>query len=189
MTTTTRPIDTTTVIAIGCLMASWFWLTTLVTDLGRVELRFHFYDLWTLIDRPGLLLTGIGEVHSPAALVFGVLCVAAALSPLAPLRGDTTAARLAGVIPLLFMCVFGGWLYWKTSGDYFATRASADSLGGQLVHLANRVTNDLLGRIAERVSFGAGAWLGLVASAFLAWRAMRKALAPRDFRAASSLSD
>lgn len=172
-----RPIDAATVIAVACVIASWFWLSALVTDLGRVELRFHFYDLWTLIDEPGLLLTGIGKGHSLAAFVFGALCIAAALSPLAVIHRDTLVTRLAGTIPLLFMLVFGGWLYMKTSGDYFSTRADADSLGGQLVQLANSVTSDLVRRIAQRVHFGLGAWLGLAASAFLAVRSVRRAFA------------
>lgn len=172
-----RPIDAVTVIALACIAASWFWLTALVTDLGRVELRFHFYDLWTLIDEPGLLLTGIGKGHSVAGFAFGALCIAAVLSPLAVMRRDTTITRLAGTIPLLFMLVFGGWLHMKTSGDYFSTRADADSLGGQLVQLANSVAHDLVDRVAERVRFGAGAWLGLVASGVLAAWSARRAFA------------
>jgi hypothetical protein len=179
MTTTRRPVDIVTLIALGGLIASWFWLTMLSTDLGSVELRFRFYDLWALINRPGLLLTGIGERNSLGTVAFGVLCVAAAISPLLPLVRDTTATRLAGSIPLLWMLGFGGWLYWETLGHYFTHRASADSLVGQLTHWANSLTNDLLERLAGRVSFGAGAWLGFVASAFLAQRSVRSALARR----------
>ncbi len=165
-----EPLDAASLIAVACIVASWFWLKTLVTDAGRFQLGFHFYDIWTLIGNPALLLTGIGDTHTAGAIVFGLVCVIAALAPLSVLLRDTTLTRLAAFAPLLIMVVFGGLLYLKTSTDMFSTNADADSIGGQLVGLANSITNTLLGKIADRVDLGLGAWLGLLAGVFLAVR-------------------
>ena len=61
----------------------------------------------------------------------------------------------------------------------FTTTAAADSLGGQLVGLANSITNTLLGKIADRVNLGFGAWLGLAASVFLAIRRLMRGVVVR----------
>jgi hypothetical protein len=167
-------LDLATLVAVVCLIASWFWLNTLVTDVGRFQLNFHFYDLWTLIRDPGLLLTGISDTRTAGAIAFGAFCVIAALAPLLVLMRDTTATRLAAVVPLLVMVVFGGWLYLKTSTNVFSIDAAGDSVGGQIVGMANSITNTLVGKIADRVDLGLGAWVGLLAASFLAvWRMMR----------------
>ena len=99
-------LDVASLVAVACVIASWFWLNTLVTDAGRFQLGFHFYDMWALIGNPALLLTGIGDAHTTGGLIFGGVCVIAALAPLIVLLRDTTLARLAALAPLLLMwCV------------------------------------------------------------------------------------
>jgi hypothetical protein len=164
------PLFVAAVVAIG---VSWFFLDFLVTDLGRVDIVFRFYDVWTLIDDPGLLLTGIGDGHGLRTATFGVLCVAAALAPLTSFIRDTRVTRLAALVPLIFMIGFGGVLYLKTSSDYFSTQAQSGSIGAQLVDLANSLTRRALGRIRERVEPAVGAYVSLLASGLLALLAIR----------------
>jgi len=176
-----KPIDAPALVAIACLVVSWFQFDTLVTDLGRVEISFRFYHFGVLNSHPGLLFTGIGDGHGFATVGFALVCVAAALAPLAPLLRNSRGAWLAGVVPLLLIALFGGLLYLKISTDYFSTQAQEGSLGTQIVDLANSVTNRLLGQAAKRVHIAIGGYLGLVASAYLAVRSLRAAARfPRD---------
>lgn len=168
-------VDLVSLAAVAGVVVSWFWLSTFVTDLGRIQLRFHFYDLWTIIGNPALLLTGIGRGHTVATVLFGLLSLAVALAPLTALLRDTTATRLASMLPLLFMLVCGGWLYATVSPDYFAG-ADTETIGGQLIDLANGLTAKLVGSIAGRVKIGLGAYAGLIASGYLAFRTVRRGM-------------
>lgn len=169
-------VDLTRPIGVACILIGWFWLNTLITDLGRLQFNFHFPDLWTLIGNPAALLTGRSDGQTFATSVFSLLCIAAALAPLTALIRDTTATRLASLLPLIFMLLFGGLLYVKVSPDYFTTRARPDSIGGQFVALANSVTGSLVGKISERVTLGFGAYLSAGASLYLAFKAARRGL-------------
>ena len=170
------PIDATTAIAIACIVAGWFWLNMFVTQVGRLELDFHFYDMWALISRPALLITGIRNDHSAKSIAFGLLCGAVAMAPLAPYFWKTKHSWLGSFAPLALMLVCGAILYAQTSSGYFQASPGTGAIGRDFVDLANEVANRVSGTIAKRVAVGGGAYVSLAASIFLAvkgWRRFR----------------
>jgi len=169
-TDTRRRLDPVTLVAIACVLAGWFWMNICVTKVGRLELGFHFYDMWELISRPALLLTGLRDDHSAKQIVFGILCLAVALAPLSIYMHPSGRAWLASFAPLALMVLCGALLYYKTSPDYFAANPDAGDLGRELIKFANQVAGKVVGGIAKHVSLGLGAYVSLLASLVIASR-------------------
>ena len=167
-------IDATTVIAIACVIAGWFWLMSIVVQVGRLELGFHFYETWTVLSGPMLLVTRIGSGQSAKSIAFGVLCMAAALAPLAPYFWRARNSWLGSFAPLVLMGVCGAILYAKTVSGHFEVGAGAGTIGRDLVDLANEVANRVTGAVGKHVSIGSGAYLSLAASVFLAVKGWRR---------------
>jgi hypothetical protein len=158
-------------LAIACVLAGWFWMNICVTKVGRLELGFHFYDMWELISRPALLLTGLRDDHSAKQILFGILCLAAALAPLSSIyMHGSRRAWLASFAPLALMVLCAAVLYYKTSPDYFAANPNAGDLGRDLIKLANQVAGKMVGGIAKHVSIGLGGYVSLLASIVIASR-------------------
>lgn len=168
--TGTKRLDPVMLIAVACVLAGWFWMNICVTKAGRLELGFHFYDMWELISRPALLLTGLRDDHSAKQIVFGILCFAAALAPLSIYMNRSRLAWLASFAPLALMVLCAALLYYKTSPDYFAANPDAGDLGRDLIKFANQVAGKVVGGIAKHVSLGLGAYVSLLASIVLASR-------------------
>jgi len=166
--TTTR-FDWTAVLALVCLALSWFWMSSLVTDLFAVRLHFHFYDVLTLMLSPDRILIGAeGDGATLDAWLFGSVCMLALLAVLAPLISSRKVAWLGCVVPFALMVICGAILYHDFSGEMFADNGKFGDTGSQLIHLANELTDKISARVAHRVTVGLGGYLALAASAFLA---------------------
>jgi hypothetical protein len=166
----TRRLDPIVVIAVACVLAGWFWMNICVTTAGRIELRFHFYDMWELISRPALLFNGLLDDRSAKQIVFGIVCILAALAPLSVYVRTSRNAWLASFAPLLLMVLCGALLYYKTSPDYFATDPHAGELGREFMKFANQVAGKVVGGLAKHITLGLGAYVSLLASIVIAVR-------------------
>jgi hypothetical protein len=184
-----RQLDAAVWLALICVAAGWFFLDTLVVTAGPVRHGVPFYDLATVIRDPAQLFVG-GRAPRLAGLVLGLVCLGALLSPLAPYLRNVRAAWLAYLTPLALLLACGALLYVRTSGDFLATPQDADSLTSGLLQLANGLIHKGSAAVSRRVSVGAGAYLALVGSLFLAARGIQRlrAPAPRAGRAARELA-
>jgi hypothetical protein len=175
-----RHLDPIVAAAVACVVAGWFWMNICVTSVGRLQLGFRFYDMWQLIERPALLLTGLGDGYSGKRIGFGALCLLVALAPLSvyfrpaggrPSRfGPSMSTWMASLAPLALMVLCGALLYYRTSPDYFAADPRAGDLGREFIRFANQVAGKVVGGIARHVAPGAGAYVSLVASLVIAAR-------------------
>ncbi len=167
-------LDALTWLALTCILMGWFFLDTLAVAVGPVKHTVRFYELAALIDSPIQLLVGIDRSHVLEVIALALMCIGALCTPLAPYLSNARSAWLACVAPLALMVVCGMWLYARTSGDLFATPATAGTLASDVFRLAN----DLLHRgsepVARRVTIGAGSYLALAGSLFLAYRGIRR---------------
>jgi hypothetical protein len=166
----TRGVDSVVLIAVFCLLLGWFFMNTLVTEVGSLRLTFRFYDMLSLAGNPARIITGIPEGHGLESFFFGLVCLAAASASFAPYLSRRREAWLASVIPLALMIACGLWLYLKSSQDVIADTDRYGQLGSQVIQFANQLTNRLGAVVAKRVSVGMGGYVAFVASALLALR-------------------
>jgi hypothetical protein len=177
-----RQVDRQTWIALLGLVVGWFFLATVVTTVGPVQQKYHFFDMLTVMLNPAWLLYGMGSSHPFEAVVFGLLDVGVLVLPLVPYAVRTRSSWLLSTAPLLLMLLCGVELYRRTAGPYFEATERGGSWAHSLVHFGNSVAEGIGNTVARHISIGLGAYLALLASLFLAVRGLRA------FRAAASIT-
>jgi hypothetical protein len=175
-----RQVDRQTWIALVCLVVGWFFLSTVVTTLGPLKQKYHFFDMLTVMLNPAWLLYGMGSSHPLEAVAFGLLDLAVLVLPLVPFIVKKRSAWLLSVAPLALMLLCGVELYERTAGPYFEATQRAGSIAQALVRFGNSVAQGTGNAVARHISVGLGAYLALLASGFLAWRGLRAFRAAAD---------
>jgi hypothetical protein len=176
-----RSTGGTDVVALGaaaCILIGWFAMSTLVTEVAGVELRFHFYNLWSVLENPSRLLTGLAGGDSLRGFVFGLLCLAVGLTVFVPYRLKPRGAWLIYLAPLALMLVCGALLYERTSSELFADSGRYGAIESQLVAFANKVADRMSESLAQHITLGFGAYLSFAASLVLAARGIARFRAP-----------
>jgi hypothetical protein len=168
-----RQVDRQTWIALLCLVVGWFFLATVVTTLGPIKEKYHFFDMMTVMLNPSWLLYGMGSSHPVEAVVFGLLDVAVLVLPIVPFVTRKRSAWLLSVAPLILMLLCGVELYEKTAGPYFEATERAGSFAQALVHFGNSVAVGAGNAVARHISIGLGAYLALGSSLYLAVKGLR----------------
>jgi hypothetical protein len=161
-----RP-DWTVPLAAACVACSWFLMSSLNTDLGFVQLQFRFYHVLTLMHAPRRIVTGV-DGSTLDALLFGTLCALVNLAALAPMVSRRRIAWLGCVAPFALMVLSGAILYHGLSQDLIADTGALGDTGSQLIHFANSLATRIGGVMTRRIHVGAGAYLAVAATAFLA---------------------
>ncbi len=163
-----RP-DWTVLAALVCLACGWFIFSSLTTDLGALQLQFHFYNVLTLMHSPRSIMTGAdGGGATLDAWLFGTLCVAALLAAAAPVLSARRVAWLGCLAPAALMALCGLVLYHGFSQDLVDNNGMLGDTGLHLSRFANALAEKVGGIITQRIHVGLGGYLALAASAFLA---------------------
>jgi hypothetical protein len=175
-----RQVDRQTWIAVLCLVVGWFFMATVVTTIGPLKQKYHFFDMLTVMLNPAWLLYGMGSSHPLESITFGLLDVAVLLLPIVPFIVKTRSAWLLCLAPLVLMLLCGVELYERTSGPYFEATQRAGSFAQGLVRFGNSVAMGAGNIAARHISVGLGAYLSLLASLYLAFKGLRafRAAAP-----------
>jgi hypothetical protein len=175
-----RQVERDTWIALLCLAAGWFFLSTVVTALGPVQQKYHFFDMLTVMLNPAWLLYGMGSSHPFEAVVFGLLDLGFLVLPLVPYVVNKRSAWLLSTAPLILTLLCGIELYERTSGPYFEATQRGGSWTHALVRFGNSVAQGVGDTAARHISMGLGAYLALGACLFLAIKGLRafRATAP-----------
>jgi hypothetical protein len=168
-----RRVDRQTWIALICLVVGWFFMSTVVTTLGPVKQKYHFFDMLTVMLNPAWLLYGMGSSHPLEAIAFGLLDLAVLVLPLVPFIVQKRSAWLLCATPLALMVLCGIELYEKTAGPYFEATRQAGSWSQALVHFGNGVAAGAGNLAARHISAGLGAYVALLSSSYLAVRGLR----------------
>ena len=174
-----RQVDRQTWIALVCLAVGWFFLATLVTTVGPVEQKYHFFDMLTVMLNPAWLLYGMGSSHPLESVAFGLLDLVVLILPIVPFVVRKRSAWLLSMAPLALMLLSGYALYKRTSGPYFAATERGGRWAHALVNFSNAVAEGVGDAAARHISVGLGSYLALLAALFLAVKGLR------TFRAAA----
>lgn len=175
-----RQVDRQTWIALICVVVGWFFLATVVTTVGPVKQKYHFFDMMTVMLNPAWLLYGMGSSHPLESVAFGLLDLAVLVLPLVPFIVKKRSAWLLSVAPLALMLLCGFELYATTAGPFFEATQRAGPIANALVRFGNSVAEGTGNAVARHISIGLGAYLALLASGFLAVQGLRafRAAAP-----------
>ena len=161
-------------VAMSAILIGWIFLNTLVVTVGPVQHVVRFFELSAAIANPPRVLFGLDNDHMFNSIVFGSVCCAVALAPFVARRlaPRLSTAAYFGPLALILMC--GLALYARTSGDLLSAPEAGNTLGGDLVWLANDLLNRGAGVAAKSVAVGAGGYLAALGSLWLAVQGGRR---------------
>jgi hypothetical protein len=174
-------IDRAALIALAAIVVGWFLMATLVVDFGVWRQSIRFYDVWAVIQDPGGRLSGINRSHALTTLAFGLVCAAAVLAPAISIFYKRKEAWLTYLIPFVVMAISCAVLYARSSTSYIRSDANAHSASAFFAHIAQTAVARVGDTVATRISIGAGAYVAMLCSFFLALRGLRgfREAAPR----------
>jgi hypothetical protein len=165
-------LDAPSKIAIACLIVGWFFISTLVVSFGSLQHGVRFFDMSAVIADPTRLFFGIDSFVQ--RVLFGLICIGCLAGPLLPQIVRRRTAWLGYLAPLVLMVLCGALLFSKTSGEFFSTPSNAGSVTGSFIRFANDLVNRGGGLVSKHISVGAGGYLALIASVFLAVHGFRR---------------
>jgi hypothetical protein len=166
-----RGLPSSTKLAMVCVVFGWYFTNTLVVTLGSLEHGVRFFDMSAVIADPMRLFFGVET--SLQRILFGLLCLAAVLAPVAPPLSKGAGPWLAYLAPFVLILVCGVALYSRTSGEFFASPAEAKSVAGSLIHFANDLARRGTGLVSRHIAVGGGAYLALIGSLVLVVQGVR----------------
>jgi len=168
-------LEASSKLALVCVAIGWFFMNTLVASLGSLQHGVRFFDMSAIIADPTRLFFGVNAPFH--RILFGLICLACLLAPLAPhlelapyLR-QKKSLWLCYAVPLALMVVCGVLLYVRTSGDFFA---DPNSMTGSLMHFANDLVRRGSDMVSRHIAVGSGAYLAFLGSAVLATQGVRR---------------
>jgi hypothetical protein len=166
--------DWTVLPAVAFVACGWFFMRSLITDYGAVQLQFRFYNMLTLMHSPGRITLGAsGDGATLDAWLFGTVCAGAVFVALAPAWSTRKVAWLGCVAPFALMALTGTILYHGFSQDLVANDGMLGDTGLRFSHFANELAGKVSAVITRRIHVGLGGYLSLAASAFLAVQGLR----------------
>ena len=169
-----------TLVAMGALLVGWFFLNTVSIQVSsQYNVGLSFWKLLGILNSPAGLMNGLRDASGSSG-IYGFLCIAALAAPLAPQFWKDKRAHLGGVLPLVFMLLVALMIYNGVNDSLQQAQGAAGFLGGeQAARMAESVSSMMLREAMRAISIGAGAYLALLASLYLAARGAMKVLAAK----------
>lgn len=157
---------TPTLAATGVLVLGWFFLNALSYDAGFVgKVNFTFWHVLGFLNSPGGL-EGLANVREGgSAGIYGLLALLALAGPFVGGVWKDKRALLGGALPLVFMVMVA----------ILVRSAITSTTRGMPSEIAEAATAEL----TKGISFGMGAWLSMLAAAYLGFTSVKKFLAAR----------
>lgn len=169
-----------TMVAMAALLAGWFFLNTIAIQMSaQYGVGLSFWKILGVINSPSGMMNGLQGAGGSSGM-YGVMCVVALVAPLAPQFWNDKRAHLGGLLPLLFMLVVALMIYLGISDSLKQAQGAASFLGGeQAARMAESMSSMMLREAMKAISIGAGGYVALLASLYLAGRGAMKFLAAR----------
>lgn len=165
-----------TLVALALLAIGWFFINTVSIQVSSsYGIGLSFWKVLGMLNAPNGVMSAL-KGGGGSAGIYGFLCIGALLAPLAPQFWADKRAHLGGVLPLAFMLLVALMIYMGINDDVKQAQGAASMFGGEQ---AARMVNDMLSEAMRAFSLGAGAYLALLASLYLAGRGVMKFLAAK----------
>lgn len=167
-----------TLVALGALVVGWFFLNTVWIQVSSSYGEgMSLWKILGMLNAPGGVLAGLNGTPGSSGL-YGVLCVVALLAPLAPHAWNDRRAHLGGVLPLAFMALVALMVYLGISAGMTQAQGLAGGLAGQSAQrMIDSMGKEMLRAALQALSIGAGFYLAVLASLYLAGKGLIKFLA------------
>lgn len=169
-----------TLIAMTALLVGWFFLNSVWVQMSQqYGVGMSFWKILGVINTPGGLMTGLGVADGSAGL-YGFFCLVAFAAPLAAYFWNDRRAHLGGLLPLLFMVLVGWMIYKGVSDGMKHAQGVAGMLGSaEAGRMMENMGSEMLSAALRSISMGAGVYVAVLASLFLAARGLIKFLASK----------
>lgn len=167
-----RGIDAGTWVAVAALFAGWFLLGTLRVGLGVSTQRIQFFHLPEIAVHPTRLLWNTDSTSGITTWISALLCLVALAAPIATRLARRPFDPLGNFAPLALMVAVGVLMFLRFVADGGAEHRP-DTFASDVRHLFDHAYQGAGNVMARRVSVQLGAYLSLLASAYLAWRGYR----------------
>ncbi|WP_027865664.1 hypothetical protein [Massilia alkalitolerans] len=169
-----------TLVAMAVLLVGWFFLNTIAVQVSsQYSVGMSFWKLLGVLNSPNGLINGLNGANAGSG-IYGFMCVVALLAPLAPQVWNDKRAHLGGLLPLAFMLIVALMAYLGVNDSLKQAQGAASFFGGeQAARMAESVSSMMLREAMRAISIGAGAYLSLLASLYLASRSTMKFLAAK----------
>ncbi len=169
-----------TLFAMTVLLLGWFVLNSITVQLSsHYSTGMSFWKLLGVLNAPDGLIDAFNGGSSGSG-IYGFMCVVALVAPLAPQVWNDRRAHLGGVLPLAFMLFVALMIYLGINDGLKQAQGAAGFLGGaQAARMAESLGSMMLQNALRAISIGAGVYLSLLASLFLAGRGAMKFLAAK----------
>jgi hypothetical protein len=165
-------VDTSSRWAIAFILVGWFFIDTLTVSLGSLQHGIRFFDIAAVIADPTRMFFGVES--SVQRVLFGLVCLACLLAPLAAHLSRSRFASFGYLAPLLLIAICGALLYSKSSSEFISAPSDANSVSSDLIRLANRLLRQGSGLAAKHVAVGVGGYVALIGSLVLAAQGVRR---------------
>jgi hypothetical protein len=170
-----------TLAAMAALLVGWFFLNTVAIQISSAYgVGLSFWKILAVLNSPAGLMASLGGMGSGGGGAYSFMCIVALIAPLAPQVWKDKRAHLGGVVPLAFMLLVAVMIYLGISDSLKQAQGMANAFGGaQAARMADNVGGEMLREALRAISIGAGGYLSLLASLYLAGRGAIKFLAAK----------
>jgi len=161
--------------AMALLLLGWFVLNTISIQLSSsYGIGISFWQTLAVINSPSGVMNAFGAGGGNGGGIYSALAL------LAPFFWKDPRAHLGGVLPLLCMALVAAMIYSGIQDGIKQAQIAASSFGGlQAQQMIADMTAGMVAQAIKAISIGAGGYLSLLASLYLAAKGVIKFLAAK----------
>lgn len=170
-------------VSMALLMLGWFVFNTLSIQLSpRNHIDLSFWQTLAVVNAPDGVVQAFtaGRNGSNGGGIYSVVALLSLLGPLARFFWKDPRAHLGGVLPLLCMALVAAMIYSGLHDSMKEGQMDALSLGGvQATAILKEMNDRLLAQMLKAITIGAGGYLSLLVSLYLAAKGVIQFLAAK----------
>ena len=165
---------TANLVAIGVLIISWFFISTLSLNMAT-DVKVTFWQLLKAVNSGNPMIGLSAAVQGGGSGgIYSLLAILALVGPFVKFFWADKRAALAGFLPLALMLLVVIVIYVQIN---FSGGSSAD--GGDFSQLMNGFAQEASKEMMKSISLGVGTYLGFAASLYFAFIALKDYLVGR----------
>lgn len=173
----------TTLVALALLAIAWFFLNTISIRISVSQSAgITFYELLKIINN-SVSIRSIGGLGGYGAGLYGLLAWVALLAPLTPHFLTNRSAPLGYLAPLAYMLSLVAYAYVKFKNEITKSAEISTNFGNlfgqQASEMAQDMLNEMVTQALNAISLGAGFYVALAVSVYLAFIGIKKYLAAK----------